>query len=256
MENKTLVTILIVVLVLLVGFGAWYVMNYPNPITDYMNNNTTENNNQNDNNQNQAKGTLYFTVTDAAANMQNVTAVNMAIDRLEVFSNTQGWITLSTTPQIFNLLELKAKNQSKLFVKSDVAADTYSQLRLHVTKVLVMESGQIKEAKLPSNELKMQANIVVNSNTNSVARVDMLVDKSLHKTGNGNFIFAPVVKLDSSSDVMVQVGSENIVMASGGTVHSSIHGGMNLDGQMMLNFQLDQNTDFHINGAKIEAILK
>jgi len=58
MENKTLVTILIVVLVLLVGFGAWYVMNYPNPITDYMNNNTTENNNQNDNNQNQAKGTL------------------------------------------------------------------------------------------------------------------------------------------------------------------------------------------------------
>ncbi|MDO8626106.1 MAG: hypothetical protein Q7K39_01445 [Candidatus Magasanikbacteria bacterium] len=65
--------------------------------------------------------------------------------------------------------------------------------------------------------------------TNSV-KLDFIADQSLHLTGNGKFIFAPVVKLESRSKADVQVGSDDSVAVSGDDVDSEATVSMDLKG--------------------------
>ncbi len=243
MNNKNLIITIIVVIVVVLG-GIYLYNTMKTPGSSYNSNGY--------NNSSNVKGTMYVTVTDAAADMQNVTAVNMTIDKVDAYSNTQGWVTLSQNSQTVNLLDLKAKSQAELLAKIDVPADTYSQIRLHVAKVWVTEFGQVKEAKMPSGELKIMANTMVKGNGNAVASFDIMADKSMHKTGNGEFIFAPVVKFDSTSNANVNVSSDDKVVVQGGTVNSSVNVGMDIDGTIKSNFQLDSNTKLKINGGAIQ----
>src|SRR3989344_6486677 len=126
-NNQSIVITAVVILLLVLGVaGIWYVMNSPSPSVSYAPetaNDTNQNNTQNT--AEQAKGNLYFSITDAAANMNNVTAIIMTIDKVEAYSNTNGWMTISQTPQSFSLLDLKAKNETALAAKALVLADTY-----------------------------------------------------------------------------------------------------------------------------------
>jgi hypothetical protein len=236
--------------VILGGVGIWYWMSNSNPATTYAPANSTNTTAQNTT---QTKGTMYFAVTDAAANMGNVTAVNMTVDKVDVYSQTQGWVNVSQTPQTFSLLDLKAKGQAMLLAKADVPADTYTEMKLHVSNVMVTEAGKASQATMPSNTLDLTANVILNSNTNSTAMFDVMADKSLYKTSTGAFVFVPVVKFNSSNDATVSVDSNNIVMASGGNVDSSVTAGMDLNGALKLNFTLDPNAHLNItNGGAIQ----
>ncbi|OGZ69217.1 MAG: hypothetical protein A3D44_00830 [Candidatus Staskawiczbacteria bacterium RIFCSPHIGHO2_02_FULL_42_22] len=254
MDNKTIIT-LVVVIGALVLLGGGYLL-YTNMSTDtqgnYSVNNDTNQNVNEQNNQNQATGTLYVTITDAAANMGSVSAVSMTVDKVEVYNNAQGWITVSSTPKTFNLLELKAKSQAMLVASADVPVNSYNQIRVSASKILVTEAGKVKEAAMPSGQITFETNMVVYGNTNSVARVDVLADKSLHKTKDGSFIFAPVITFDSSSNATVIVDTNNVVTVSGGAINPTIHVGMNVGGEMKTNFQLDQSLELLINGPVIE----
>src|SRR3989344_8504352 len=159
MDNTVIMVIIIVALVLLGGIFLLYNMQNPSGLPAYTPTPTST-----PQNQNQTKGTIYFAVTDAAANMQNVSAINMTIDRVDVYSAAQGWVTITQAPQTFSLLELKSKNQSKLLAKASVFADTFSQVKLHISKVMVTESGKVKEAKLPSNNFNLASTMKVNGN--------------------------------------------------------------------------------------------
>lgn len=143
------------------------------------------------------KGTVFFSVTDAATNMGAISSIMMTVDKVEMRNEAKGWITISESPKTFDLLRLKSQSKTELLAKADVAADTYGQVRLHVSKIIVTESGQAKEAKLPSNELKLNSRLKVVSGTESSAKFDVIASESLHKTGKGEFIFAPVVKFES-----------------------------------------------------------
>ena len=243
--SKSASIIVLVAFLVLGGFGAWYFMARPalNTVSDTSSVNAPEN---------QVKGTVYFTITDAALDMENITAVEATIDRVEVFSSAQGWIVVSQTPKTFSLLELKEKNQAELLAKAEIPAGAYSQVRLHMAKVLVTEAGQVKEAKMPSNELKIMGNIVVGATSNFVGQVDILADRSVHKTGNGQIIFAPVVQLDSTTSATVQVNADNVVTVTGGRVGASVNAGMDVDGSVKLNFQIDPKVKLNINAGVIE----
>src|SRR5689334_4138599 len=54
-----------------------------------------------------AQGRAVFTVTDAAAEMTGVTAVQLTVNKLEVHSAAKGWVTVTTAPKTYDLLELK-----------------------------------------------------------------------------------------------------------------------------------------------------
>lgn len=249
MNNKVII-ILVILAVLILG-GVWYLMSNTNN-TNYATTGTENGITQTNQNQTTANGTLYVTLTDATADMTGITAVNMTVDKVEVFSGSaQAWTTLSQSTQTFNLLDLKARGQAALLAQVNVPADTYSQVRLHVAKILVTEYGKVKEAKMPSGELKIMTNVKVNDSSSSVAKFDVMADKSMHKTGSGEFIFAPVVKFDSSSNASVNVDSNNMVTASGGNVDSSVNAGMDVDGSMKADFQLDPKAKLNINAGGV-----
>jgi hypothetical protein len=246
--NKTGWVIIVIVIVLLVGGGIWYWMSMSNPNTS---NSSTYNTTGT---QNQAKGTMVLSVTDAAASMKNVSEVTMVVDKVDVYSNTQGWVTVSQTPQTFNLLELKSKNQAKLLVQADVPTDTYSQIKFHVSQLAVTESGVVKNAVLPSNDFNLSANVTVAPNVDASATFDIMADKSLHKTAKGDFVFAPVVTFNSSSNANVQVDANNVVTISGGTANPSVNAGMDVDGTVKANFQIDPSAKLDVNGGVVQVL--
>jgi hypothetical protein len=286
MDKKIITTAIIVLILVILGIVLFYYINVPSlsynsaDSSISVNNDggvnregstdSGPNNNANDSsvpkkntaptpNQNIApnygKGTLYVTITDGAFDMQGVKAIDITIDRVQVFSNTKGWITLSQTPKTFSLLELKAKNQTELLTKLLVPGDIYSQIKLRIARVRVTELNEVKEVRLPSHELIVKANIRVNGNTSSLARFDFIANESLHKTDNGTFIFAPVIKLYHSYDAGIKVGSDNIVVVFSGTVNPVIDAGMDINGETKLNFQIDPKAKLRVNGDKIEIIL-
>ncbi len=193
------------------------------------------------------KGRVVFAVTDAATSLQNIESVNMTVNKVEVESATKGWVTVSDKTQVFDLLKLKASGALALLADVKLDAGTYNQIRLNVTNVTVVQAGKSNTAKLPSGSLKIVGNLVVDSNNTSAATLDFMVDKSLHLTGTGLFIFAPVVRLTTQSKANATVESDNTVKIDGGKVDTDEEVGMNEKGETGEDMEIDADADVEIN---------
>ncbi len=201
-------------------------------------------------NQNQVKtsgqGRVVFSIKDAPPTLQNITAVNVAIDKVELHSLTDAWIVATSTVQTYDLLKLKESGVSKLLADAQVAAGTYDQIRLHITKVAVEEGGTQIQAKLPSNTLKIKAKVVVGANSTASVLLDFDLDKSLHILGNEKIILTPVIKLESKSDASVNINKDNEVEVSDGDIQEDAIVGTDENGETERNFTLDQNAKLDI----------
>src|SRR5690242_6621947 len=121
-----------------------------------------------------AQGRAVFTVTDAATAMTGVTSVKLTVDSLEAHSATQGWVTVSSTPKTYDLLQLKATNSAELLADANLTADTYDQVRLMISKVEVTANGKTQTATLPSGSLKIVGNLTVASGQTASAALDFM----------------------------------------------------------------------------------
>ncbi len=200
----------------------------------------------------QAEGRVVFSVTDAATSMQGVTSVKMTVSKVEMHSATQGWVTVSNSAKQFDLLELKSKNEILVDADANVAADTYDQVRMKVDSVTVVKSGVSHDAKLPSGELKINGNVKVQDNSDASVKLDFIADQSLHETGKGEFIFAPVIKMQTRSGAAVEIASSGSVAINGGTVDTDTTDGMDVNGEMKANFILDTTGGVEINNGVIK----
>lgn len=202
------------------------------------------------------QGRVVFSVTDAAANMSTISEINMKVSKVEMHNQADGWFTISTTPRTYNLLALNASGESKILADAQVTAYEYDQIRLMVDSISVKtKAGATSEAKLPSGELKINTKVVVNTGTTSSVNLDFLADKSLHVTGNGKYIFAPVVKAETRSNTNVSVGTNSTVSIAGGKVDDDETIGMDIDGSVKANFQINGSQKLNIgtdNVIKIE----
>ncbi len=187
-----------------------------------------------------ATGKIIFSISDAAMDMGTISEVNMTVNSMSVHSQTEGWVTVSGTPHTYKLLELNAKNESQIFADFQAATGTYDMVRISVEKIVVVtKAGATQEAKLPSGELKIDTTLVVKSNATSSIDFDFLADKSIHMTGNGSYIFAPVINVTAKSDTNATVNAFGTVNVIGGHVDSDVTSGMDVDGNIKVNFQLD-----------------
>ncbi|OGJ08718.1 hypothetical protein A3I95_03515 [Candidatus Nomurabacteria bacterium RIFCSPLOWO2_02_FULL_44_12] len=244
MNNKAMWWVIVAIIVV-VGGIYWYMQS---PATENNSSSTTGEENQTTG----AQGRVIFSVTDAAADMSAISEINMRISRVDIQSSTSGWVTASTTPRTYDLLALDVSGESKLLADVGAAAGTYNQVRLVVDSITVKtKAGATKTAKLPSGELRINTVLVVNANSVSSVNFDFLADKSLHTTGSGEYIFAPVVKTETRSGASVSVDANSKVSISGGRVDSSNTVGMDIDGTVKLNFQLksDQKLNLGINNV-------
>jgi hypothetical protein len=176
------------------------------------------------------QGTVVATIADAKADMGPVSSVIITVDSVEIHSNASGWVTLSDTPATYDLLALKSSNDQVLLSNVNISSGTYEQARLIISKVVVTDSNGTHDAKLPSSELKIVGITVVAENETSVIKFDFLVNESLHVTGSGQYIMAPVVFFESKSSATVNIGSDNTVEVGDGKVRESTKVGMDENG--------------------------
>ena len=199
-------------------------------------------------------GRATFVLTDAAADMGSVTKVKVTIDSVQAHHAT-GWVSASTTPQTYDLLALKASGNSVLIADTQLRAGTYDQVRLHITKVIITDENGDHVAKLPSDDLKLVGKLQIVANQTSTITFDFIADESLHMTGNGLYIFAPVIKLETRTNAEVDTTYQADVKVSGGT-SQSIKQSMDLDGNIGEGLKIGKDAKLSLNGNKITEELR
>lgn len=196
---------------------------------------------------NQTQSQLYFTVTDAAANMETISEVNVELGELEVYSQNQGWIEIETQESTFNLLELRDTNSSALFGRAQIEEGTYSQVRFEVKEIIVVqENGEEKEAKIPSNQIRFNNQITTKSNSSTSVELDFLLDRSLHQTKNGTYLLTPVIQVDVREDARITLLDQNKTTVTG-TIVSQSRIGMNLNGTVAPNIEVPRDINISID---------
>ena len=104
--------------------------------------NPSQNQNTNSNNYNtQTQGKIIFGITDAAASMSNISSVLITVDSAQIHSEQKGWIAVANEPKQYDLLALKQSGGIALIADTVVDMGTYNQVRLLVSKVVVVENG-------------------------------------------------------------------------------------------------------------------
>src|SRR3989344_4156128 len=68
----------------------------------------------------QKTGTVYVGVTDQTTGIKNVSEIELEVKKVEIWSETSGWVTVSESSKNFPLLKLKADGTIKLFVKAEI----------------------------------------------------------------------------------------------------------------------------------------
>jgi hypothetical protein len=195
-------------------------------------------------------GRVVFTVADKAAEMGSVSSVKVTIDSVAVQSATQGWIDVSSTEKTFDLLALKASGKQALLADVNLSNGTYNQVRLSISKVVVTDDTGEHDARLPSGDLKIVGAFDAKGNSTSVVAFDFIADESLHVTGNGEYILAPVVHLQTRNDAEVKINSENDVEVKNGNLKADIKVGMDENGTVGENARIpaDVNVSIDVSG--------
>ena len=106
------------------------------------------------------------------------------------------WITIdiSDNATSFDLLQIKGIEQ--FLGASEVAAGKYTQVRLVVDTIQVaLGGGELQDATVPSNELKIVRPFDVVAGEATALILDFEADKMVNVTGSGKIIVKPVIKL-------------------------------------------------------------
>ena len=203
------------------------------------------------------QGNAVFAVTDAASSLENVESVIITVGELRVHSASRGWITVSENTKQFDLMKLKNSNVLALLSEAKLETGNYEQIRLMVTKTTVIEktSGKTFDAKIPSGDLKLVGGLAIEEGKNSTVLFDFLLDKSLHVTGDGKYVFAPVIKLETKTEAEVKI-TDGLVEIKGGKIKTSTELGMNEEGEMKAGLSLDAKAALEIVGGAIRVKAK
>lgn len=199
------------------------------------------------------EGRAVFTITDAAANMSAVTSIMITVDSVSVHSAAEGWVTVSSGPATFDLLKLKAEGSQELLADVNLKEGTYQQMRLNISKVIVVDADGEHEAKLPSGELKIVGDLEITANTTSTATFDFIADESLHMTGNGEYILAPVVELETKADAEVEIKAGQKVEIKDGETRAKVKVGMDADGKVGVGLGIPAKAVLSIGQGKVKV---
>ncbi len=203
-----------------------------------------------------ATGTVAVSFTDATAAITNVSDISMGVNKVELYSAAQGWVTVPGNSMSYDLLTLHAKGQAKIYATAQVAADTYTQTRVTLGSVVVKTtSGAQKTAALPGQTITINGTVNVAASTTASVKFDVLADKSLHAAANGAYVFAPVVNEESRSNAAVSTAADGTVTESGGSLDAQTSVGMDVDGSVKQDFVLSQSAKLNVSASGVVNLL-
>ncbi|OGN28147.1 MAG: hypothetical protein A3A33_02220 [Candidatus Yanofskybacteria bacterium RIFCSPLOWO2_01_FULL_49_25] len=201
-------------------------------------------------------GTVIIGITNTSVASDAISDVAITIDKMELHSDAQGWIEIANNPKTYRLPALKSSGQLELAGRATASADIYNQVRLTISKVVVKnKSGASKTAMVPTASFAMATTIPVNGKQFSALKIDILQDASLHTITNGGYLFAPVVTIEARSNATAYDSENNGITVEGGVISSNTKAGMDIDGSVKENFQIDSRAVIKLEGGtlKIEA---
>jgi len=136
-------------------------------------------------------GRLVVNITDPPVPLENV---EVSFENLEIHKAGGSWIIIPMENDTFQLLDLDGVTE--LLASHIVEAGIYTQIRLDVATVLIWVTGDETphEARVPSGTIKLVGSFEVTEGEQTEVTVDINGAKSV-ETGNGEYIFRPVVKL-------------------------------------------------------------
>ena len=159
---------------------------------------------------NNSQGYSYVNMrmTDDPANYQQV---NIDIVNVEVNSDASGWLQVSFTPGIYNLLNL-CNGVDTLIARGLIPYGHISQIRLAVgANNTVMVGNTVYNLTIPSGtesgiKLNVDATVVKGSDYDFL--IDFDAASSIHETGSGKYMLTPVIRVVS---VLADGGIKGII---------------------------------------------
>jgi hypothetical protein len=148
-------------------------------------------------------GQLIIKITDDPD--LNITKANVTFSKVQVhlgiFGNeeenetngTAGWYTVVNTTQTFDLISLQ--NVTALWGSANLSAGWYTQIRLYVDEAVLTIDGVEYNCTIPSHVLKLIKPFNITANATTTLILDFDVQKSVHETGAGEYVFRPTIKV-------------------------------------------------------------
>jgi len=138
-------------------------------------------------------GLLRLVVSDSAPLGVDEMILEVSDVRALLTGREGRWIIISQEPQSLDLVRLGQAD--KLLGESAVEAGTYTKLRLRVTQAWVRASGVQYKVKVPSASLNLVRPFKVEEGKTTVVTIEIDGPHSLRRTGQGDYILAPVIQL-------------------------------------------------------------
>jgi hypothetical protein len=203
-------------------------------------------------------GRVIFTIRDEAAFSGNLERISLTVKELTLLGPS-GSVTLTNIPRTFNVLALYKEGKAALLIDTALPHGTYNQIKLVLGSIEIVETGSTpKIALLPANEITVPAKLEVNSGQIAVAEYDFILSDSLHKSTDGTFLFFPVVKIRTLSNVSdVQITrnasiNETVIDVFDGVLKYTAVLGMDEKGVLKQNFKFGQYSQFEV----VDGIIK
>ncbi len=177
-------------------------------------------------------GRAVFAIADEAVDIGSVSKILVTIDGIRVHAQGGSWIDLTGTAQTFDLLQLRAQGVAQLLSDAQLPTGIYDGMELGVSQIIVVDAEGEHEAKLPSNKFQLKGELKVEAGATATAHFDFLADQSLHRTGDGLYIFAPVIHLETKGRATAEVRANREVRISGGATDTDARLGMDAEGSI------------------------
>ena len=137
-------------------------------------------------------GMLIIQITDAPPELE-ITKALINISSIEVHLIATGWYTVVSEKQTFDLIQLK--NAKKILGNKTLPVGHYTQIRFHIDDASVTIDGIEHKLKIPSNTIQIISPFPINNNETTTLTIDIDVQESVHKTGNGKYMMNPTIKI-------------------------------------------------------------
>ncbi len=203
-----------------------------------------------------SQGRVIFALKDEFVSLDQIESILFTVKEMQVQNPAKGWVTVMAEPKVYDLVKIYKSGTMEFLSEFYLDPGTYNQLRMVVGKVMIIKKGSAspEEAKLPSGELKIPARLQIVKGENSSVEIDILSEKSLHTATDGKYIFMPVVRVETRSNVTSFQVRQNLVTIIGGAPVFDASFGMDENGNAKDNYRLSPAARIEIVDDKIKII--
>lgn len=145
-------------------------------------------------------GFIKISLIDAPGDYQqvNLEVIRVEVHRSDAADSDSGWLVVSEDTTTVDLLTLTGGNFA-ILADSTLPSGTYTQVRLVLSENnTVMVDSMLHDLDVPSGQnsgLKLNHPFTINDDAIYEFTLDFDVDRSIHQTGDGQYIMKPVIRI-------------------------------------------------------------